>query len=99
MSRFNHTCLNPNCPNKIVGADGTPQNNYYACDECDRNRGITWRSLCCTKECFEEYAKLFLGKKKEEPAPQENKQTSTSKKKTTLTKNTKSQKKNTSIKK
>lgn len=63
MDKFNHTCVNPNCPNKIVGADGRPQNNYYACDECDRNRGITWRSLCCTKECFEEYMSIFFDNK------------------------------------
>jgi hypothetical protein len=40
----NHICKNPKC-----------LKNFYACDDCDKNRGIHWRSLCCSVECFKEY--------------------------------------------
>lgn len=55
MQEYNHTCVNPNCPNKIVDKNGNLQPNYWACDDCDRGKGITWRRICCSEECFNEY--------------------------------------------
>ena len=68
MNQFNHICANPNCPNKIIGADGKPQPNYWACDDCDRGKGITYRSICCSEKCFNEYYDIISGKK-QNPEP------------------------------
>lgn len=61
MVEFNHICANPNCPNKIVDSSGRALPNYYACDDCDRSKGITWRFLCCSRECFNEYYNIATG--------------------------------------
>lgn len=44
----NHVCCNPKC---TKGDDGG-RKKYYACDYCDRIR--TWKSMCCSVECFNE---------------------------------------------
>jgi len=44
----NHVCKNPKC-NK----------NYWACDDCDKNKGVHWRSLCCSVDCFKEYLRAI----------------------------------------
>ena len=44
----NHTCKNPKC-----------NESYYACDSCDQTKGIHWRSLCCSAECFKEYMRII----------------------------------------
>jgi hypothetical protein len=43
----NHICKNPNC-----------EKSYYACDDCDKNKGIHWRSYCCSIECIKEYWRI-----------------------------------------
>lgn len=63
MPNYNHICANPNCPSKIVDKNGNLQPNYWACDDCDRGRGITWRRICCSEECFNEYLDIVNGKK------------------------------------
>jgi hypothetical protein len=45
----NHVCKNPNCQSP----------SYYACDDCDKNRGLHWRSLCCSVDCFKEYMRII----------------------------------------
>jgi hypothetical protein len=32
---------------------------YFACDDCDKGKGINWRSLCCSPECFKEYIRII----------------------------------------
>ena len=44
----NHVCKNPKC-----------ENEYYACDTCDQTKGIHWRSLCCSTDCFKEYIRVI----------------------------------------
>lgn len=43
MSNLNHTC-------KYCGK------KYYACNYCDSI--ASWKSACCSIECFQEYVKL-----------------------------------------
>lgn len=45
----NHICKNANC---TKGEDGT-RCHYFACDICDKK--LTWRSMACCKECYDEY--------------------------------------------
>lgn len=53
----NHTCKNPKC--------GI---SYYACDDCDKSKGVHWRSLCCTPKCFQEYMEFI--EERDNPKPE-----------------------------
>ncbi len=43
----NHRCKNIHC-----------RKMYYACDHCDKSQN--WRSVACSRECFDEYQKQVL---------------------------------------
>lgn len=49
--KANHICKLPSC-----------RKAYYACNACDRLR--SWRSVCCSKEHYDEYVKLVLSLQK-----------------------------------
>lgn len=54
--KLNHICCNPNCHK----GDNGGRKAYFACDYCDRTN--TWKSICCSVECYNEF--MALGKKK-----------------------------------
>lgn len=57
IKKPNTICRNPNC---TKGEDGG-RKHYYSCMTCLRKE--SWRSYCCSVECYENYTQMVLDKR------------------------------------